>query len=379
MRGNSLWAPLSGVVAGLLSLAGCAESPLVRGPVHPMRGRLQLLDTGGPQGDTGWWPSAALDTSGRPHVSYCDARRGDLRYATRSGAGWVSQAVVSAGAVGKYTAIAVDSGGRPAIAFYDQDAQYFSFARPDPAGPWHVERIAWGTEVGMGAAMRFDLRDLPHVLYYVPSGRFVHAWRDGAGEWHKQAVRPAMAGPSARVAAVMRPDGLWGTFVDWRMHETAVYLLRPGGAWKQDAGEPLAVEEVSARTGLGLFSQIVFEGANPVVFYAHSIKGHIVLARRHPDGWQRQLLLEHVGRFVAARHGDGPIFVAYEDTTGTGAGNGSLKLLRRDLTGSWQRYEVDPEGSPGSYLALATGDHGRVLLAYYAKAIHGIKIYEEGG
>lgn len=51
--------------------------------------------------------SLALDSNDCPHISYCDATSGDLKYARWTGSGWEIEVVDSEGDVGKYTSIAV--------------------------------------------------------------------------------------------------------------------------------------------------------------------------------------------------------------------------------------------------------------------------------
>jgi hypothetical protein len=135
----------------------------------PEQGRISVLDSDGPEGDTGWWPTVQFDSHDVPHLSYCDAYHGNLRYATRRDGQWHIQTVVEKGAVGKYTALDVDSQGRVAIAFYDQDTKYFRFAQQKKPGgqEWDIEKVSWGLEAGMAAELLFDERNSPHLYFYV--------------------------------------------------------------------------------------------------------------------------------------------------------------------------------------------------------------------
>jgi hypothetical protein len=73
---------------------------------------------------TGPWASLEVDANGRLHVSYYDGTNRDLKYATcATGCGtlenWQIITADSAGDVGKYSSLAIDSGGRIHISYLD--------------------------------------------------------------------------------------------------------------------------------------------------------------------------------------------------------------------------------------------------------------------
>jgi hypothetical protein len=322
---------------------------------------------------------------------------------------------VSAGAVGKYTAIGVDSRGTLGIVFYDQDTKYLRYAwrHSTASGPgkntWRTEKIAWGLEVGMAAELRFDADDTAHLFYYVASGNLIHAHRrpnppsppapnpeSGGGDWgrrksrkpprtvvararesaepslvwHKEVVAEVTGGFSVRISPVLRADGFWVSYVHWNLKDTTAYLARP------KPGGGFSVETVASRHGPGWRTQLFFDGDAPTVIYSETLRDRIKVARRTEDGWRARVLLRHAANFAAAHTAGGDVLLAYEDVTRSVAGSGTVKLLRRG-GGRWQRYAFDPEGPAGSYLALAVDRAGRPLVAYYSGAIRGLKVYDE--
>jgi hypothetical protein len=360
---NRAWA-----AATLATTLGACEAEIDIPPPRPAPGTVTLLESGGERGRTGWWPSAVFDARDRPHVSYCDAHDADLMYATRTDGAWQIRAVVSEGNVGKYTALDVDSHDRPGIAFYDQDKKYLRYAWQQEDGTWKDERVAWGLEVGMGSELRFDDRDLPHLFYYIPSGKLIHAHKTG-GKWVKRVVADATGGFSVRISPVLRPDGFWISFVDWRFKDTALHLARP-------TADGFEVELIGDRRGPGWRSQLLFEGDTPAVVFSRSSSEDLRIARRDGDGWRFVRLVRQAGNFAATTTVDGGLLVAYEDVAGASTGAGILKLLRRE-GGAWRSFTIDTDGPVGSYLALAADSAGRALVAYYAGNIRGIRVYEE--
>ena len=78
--------------------------------------------------------SLALDSFGRPHISYFDRTNQDLKYALWNGSAWQIETVDSDGSVGWYTSLALDSLGRPHISYYDITNADLKYAYlPEPA------------------------------------------------------------------------------------------------------------------------------------------------------------------------------------------------------------------------------------------------------
>jgi hypothetical protein len=84
--------------------------------------------------DVGGGPSLVIHpTSGRIHVAYYDATRGDLRYARKdSGAGWSRRLLDAVGNVGTRASISVDAAGAVAIAYRDETQRVVKLVRGTP-------------------------------------------------------------------------------------------------------------------------------------------------------------------------------------------------------------------------------------------------------
>ena len=79
-------------------------------------------------GIVGSYTSLALDSGGNPHISYLDATNGDLKYSYHDGTSWQIETVDSAGDVGMFTSLALDSCGYANISYFDNTNDDLKFA-----------------------------------------------------------------------------------------------------------------------------------------------------------------------------------------------------------------------------------------------------------
>ncbi len=356
----------------LLILTACTKNIVVVEEQNPPHASLGVLASGGEEGDTGWWPSVIFDAKDRPHVSFCDAHQGDLKYATKHGDSWVVEDVITQGNIGKYTSIASDKNNHLAIAFHDQDQKKLRIAtRDNEAAPWKTEEIAWGHEVGMGAELRFDAQNSPHVFYYTAGGKLVHATRGPKdGEWVKTILFDATGGYSARIDVQQQGDQWWISFVDWNARDTELYVAHgPLNALKQ--------ERIGEDHSHGWHSQLSWVGQLPRVTYTAGLPINIRVAEQDSTGtWHDQRVFKGVGNMAQAQLPNGDLAIAFEHITPRRPDHETFDLLRY-ASGVWTHTVIDTEGPVGKYLAMAADSQGRLVIAYYSTAIRGLKIYDE--
>lgn len=130
--------------------------------------------------NVGFYTSLALDADDVPHICYFDSTNADVRYATKAPGYWVNQLVDSAGSVGQYMTIALDPGGNPGIAYYDAthgDLKYAKLVN----GAWTLETADSAGDVGYYTSIAYDKLGQACVSYLDLDGGLKFARRTGAG------------------------------------------------------------------------------------------------------------------------------------------------------------------------------------------------------
>ena len=117
--------------------------------------------------DTGvgrfYWTSLALDSSGQPHISYCDGSTEDLMYAFKRKEVWTVQTIDSENSVGYFSSLALDDNDHAHISYnlyYLGDLKYATNA----SGAWQWQTIDATINRSEGLYTSLILDDEDHVL-----------------------------------------------------------------------------------------------------------------------------------------------------------------------------------------------------------------------
>ncbi|MBI3609565.1 MAG: hypothetical protein HY204_02550 [Nitrospirae bacterium] len=118
-------------------------------------------------GDVGQYATIALDSTNKVHIAYYDAAtNSDLKYITNASGPWVPSTVDSAGDVGQYASIAVDAAGVH-IGYYDVTNTALKYATSPDGVSW-VSTIVDNPrdeDVGQYASIAVDAAGV-HIGYY---------------------------------------------------------------------------------------------------------------------------------------------------------------------------------------------------------------------
>jgi uncharacterized repeat protein (TIGR01451 family) len=144
-------------------------------------------------GAMGAFTSLALASTGRPHIGYCGSVYISpitvtlVKYAAYDGSAWITETVDSVGQTGGYTSLALDSGDRPCMSYFDSSTAGLMYAHRD-GGDWVTETVDSAGDGGGYTSLALDGDDHPHISYYHgPDGDLKYARWTGA-TWISETV-----------------------------------------------------------------------------------------------------------------------------------------------------------------------------------------------
>ncbi len=299
----------------------------------------------------GEYASLALDGLGRPHISYYDKSKHDLKYAWYDAVDWHIETVDTGGDVGRYTSLALDGAGQPRISYYDVSNRDLKYARYDGLD-WHIERVDHDGWVGQYTSLAVDGSGQPHISYFDDeNANLRYAWHNGT-DWQVETVdSEAETGRYTSLALDesgqphISYDGLdYGLKYAWH-DETGWHIERPSG-----------ISSVMGNTSLALD-----ESGQPHISYYDGYEG-LRYIWRDGTGWHVETVESGwaAGQYASlALDGTSHPCISYYDGS-----NEDLKYARHDGV-DWQIEAVDSEGNVGQGPSLALDEAEHLHISYY--------------
>jgi hypothetical protein len=145
-----------------------------------------------PVGITGLYNSIAIDTSGKPHISYYNYYNSSLWYASWNGSTWDKVAVDSGNSAGLYTSLALDALNHPHICYTDEINYYVKYATFDGSA-WSVQTL---TAANPGHAddrdsicsLKIGSGNVPYVSYFSKANRHLAIMHPVGASWVSEMV-----------------------------------------------------------------------------------------------------------------------------------------------------------------------------------------------
>ncbi len=239
------------------------------------------IETVDSAGYVGTFNSLALNSAGNPGIAYSDDTNGHLKYAWHDTSGWHtetadSEVVIQGGATGTYPSLALDGSGNPRISYHEgmsgSSGHYgiLKYAWRNDAG-WHTERVGSENFVGLDTSLALDSAGNPRISYYDENNEnLMYAWRDASG-WHTETVDPE--GNAGRYTSLVL-DGAGSPRISYKGDSKLKYAWRDGAGWH--------IETVDS--GSSSYTSLALDSAgNPRISY--TVLSDLKYAWHDDGGW----------------------------------------------------------------------------------------------
>jgi hypothetical protein len=280
--------------------------------------------------------SLVLDSKQRPHISYADDGTGKgakLRYIYWEGAKWKSQPVSPIGdsIVAYYTSIALDANDNPSFSYYD-------YGGPGETGFtlrlrsvfwngqfWEVHMVDRQPGSGKFNSIAIDSLGRPHIAYAnvkAESAGLRYATWDGE-TWKTEILEGAGAVvPVYAVSMLLDKDNNPHIAYTDVVQRTIKYATRQNGRWELEVVDRINRESYPDRNGIALDSQ-----GDPYISYYDPSIGFLKVAFRKNGKWYSEVLAGDFAGFTSSMQiHDGTLWVSFADD-----GGGALKVAHRTL------------------------------------------------
>lgn len=354
----------------------------------------------------GAYASLALGPDNTPHISYYDAIRGALKYATFSGGSWVVQTVdtlpvttlseqgvqdldasnpvlgpaeqrdwsytylnpeilrdsnaitltEAAKGVGRYSSIAVDSFNHPSISYYDAKNGDLKLAHWTGL-VWDIKTVDSDFNVGAYNSLALDSNGNAYISYYDLTNQDLRYARFTGSKWEFKLV-DATGNVGLYTSIIL--DSSKKPYISYydATNGNLKYARFNGTSWAVQTVDTGGTDYVGYYTSIGLNNAST---PKPYIVYYNSTKGNMRYARLDSTGWVSFVIPNtgSAGQYASLAMDGNSLRISYYN-----AGKGQLSYSFGSGS-TWTTQKVDDAADVGMYTSLAFDTLGNPQVSYY--------------
>jgi hypothetical protein len=236
------------------------------------------------------YPSLALDSSSRAHISYCDilnSNSAKLSYIKFNGTVWVNTVVESTSqSYGEYgTSLALNTGAQPCIAYHHHRTGYDGKYACLSGTTWTKE--TFDIRCGYFSSLAFNASGTACVSYMDNSSNLAYRYRVSSGNWTKQIVdtEPTMVFGSTRL--IFNPQNGYPCIGYYsRGIDKLKFAEYNGTSWSVEMVEAFPYSGVN----LGETAMDIDSSGQPHLAYYNTNSNALMYAVRESGVWNLQVV-----------------------------------------------------------------------------------------
>jgi hypothetical protein len=227
--------------------------------------------------------SIATDSLNHVHISYGMGggfhfnNVDSLKYATNASGNWVITTIDSAGDVGGYTSIAIDSGDNVHISYYDYTNQDLKYAT-NASGNWVITTVGSDGDVGRYSSIAVDSEDKVHISYYDATNQKLKYATNASGQWVEQNI----GNSDFNCFSSITLDSKNNVLISFLANEDLKFTTNATGSWVTTTID----NDIADSSNAGMYTSIATDSVDNVhISYMDKIGGHLKYATNAPGQW----------------------------------------------------------------------------------------------